>query len=40
MIVEDQLDAGVGRIGGILKLEEFDGLAVMANLDQGTHKLF
>ena len=27
MIVEDQLDRGVGRIGGIEKLEEFDELA-------------
>src|SRR6478672_10007619 len=27
MIVEDQLDGGAGRIGGIEKLEEFDELA-------------
>jgi hypothetical protein len=27
MIVEDQLDSGVGRISGVEKLEEFDGLA-------------
>lgn len=27
MIVEDQLDRGPGRIGGIEKLEEFDELA-------------
>ena len=27
MIVEDQLDRGAGRIGGIEKLEEFDKLA-------------
>ena len=27
MIVEDQLDRGAGRIGGIEKLEEFDELA-------------
>src|SRR5258708_9335391 len=27
MIIEDQLDRGAGRIGGIEKLEEFDELA-------------
>ena len=27
MIVEDQLDRGAGRVGGIEKLEEFDELA-------------
>ena len=27
MVVEDQLDRGAGRIGGIEKLEEFDELA-------------
>jgi hypothetical protein len=27
MIVEDQLDSGVGRISGVEKLEEFDELA-------------
>ena len=38
MIVEDQLDRGVGRIGGIEKLEEFDELAAaMAVLDQGVN---
>src|SRR6201994_457816 len=36
MIVEDQLDRGAGRIGGIEKLEEFDELAAaVAVLDQG-----
>ena len=36
MIVEDQLDRGVGRIGGIEKLEEFDEFAAaVAILDQG-----
>src|SRR5260370_28654116 len=36
MIVEDQLDRGVGRIGGVEKLEEFDEFAAsMAILDQG-----
>ena len=35
MIVEDQLDRGAGRIGGIEKLEEFDELAAaMAIPDQ------
>jgi hypothetical protein len=36
MIVEDQLDRGVGRIGGVEELEEFDEFAAaMAVLDQG-----
>ena len=36
MIVEDQLDRGVGRIGGVEKLEEFDEFAAaMAIPDQG-----
>ena len=36
MIVEDQLDRGVGRIGGVEKLEELDELAAaMAIPDQG-----
>ena len=36
MIVEDQLDRGMSRIGGIEKLEEFDELAAaMAIPDQG-----
>src|SRR5437773_4692379 len=36
MIVEDQLDRGVGRIGGVEQFEEFDELtAAMAILDQG-----
>src|SRR5258706_1956115 len=36
MIVEDQLDRGVGRIGGIEKLEEFNEFAAaVAILDQG-----
>jgi hypothetical protein len=35
MIVEDQLDRRVGRIGGIEKLQEFDEFAAaMAILDQ------
>lgn len=35
MIVEDQLDGGVGRIGGIDQLEEFDELAAaVAVLDE------
>jgi hypothetical protein len=35
MIVEDQLDRRVGRIGGVEKLEEFDEFAAaMAILDQ------
>ena len=32
MIVEDQLDRGAGRIGGIEKLEEFDELAAAVAL--------
>jgi hypothetical protein len=37
MIVEDQLDRRVGRIGGVEKLEEFDEFATaMAILDQRT----
>jgi hypothetical protein len=37
MIVEDQLDRGAGRIGGIEKLEEFDELsAAVAVSDEGT----
>ena len=36
MIVEDQLDRRVGRIGGIDKLEEFDEFAAaVAILDEG-----
>src|SRR5258706_2512292 len=36
MIVEDQLDRGVGRIGGVEKLEEIDEFAApVAILDQG-----
>src|ERR1700751_1488640 len=36
MIVEDQLDRGAGRIGGIEQLEEFDELSTaMAVSDQG-----
>jgi hypothetical protein len=35
VIVEDQLDRRVGRIGGVEKLEEFDEFAAaMAILDQ------
>ena len=38
MIVQDQLDAGVRRIGGIQHLEEADELArAMAILDAGMH---
>src|SRR5712672_2345870 len=38
MIVEDQLDRRMGRIGGIEKLKEFDELAAaMAILDQGVN---
>ena len=38
MIVENQLDRRMGRIGGIEKLEEFDELAAaMAILDQGVN---
>jgi hypothetical protein len=37
MIVEDQLDRGVGRVGVVEKLEEFDEFAAsVAILDQGT----
>ena len=32
MVVEDQLDSGAGRIGGIEKLEEFDELAAAVAL--------
>ena len=36
MIVEDQLDRGAGRIGGIEQLEEFDELtAAVAIFDEG-----
>jgi len=36
VIVEDQLDCSVGRIGGVEKLEEFDEFtAAVAILDQG-----
>src|SRR6201997_5524248 len=36
MVVEDELDGGAGRIGGIEKLEEFDELsAAMTILDKG-----
>jgi len=36
MIVENQLDGGAGRIGGIKNLEEFDELsAAVAISDQG-----
>ena len=38
MIVEDQLDRGMARIGGIDKLQEFDELAAaMAVPDQGVN---
>src|ERR1700704_699044 len=38
MIVEDQLDRRVGRIGGVEKREEFDEFAAaMAILDQGVN---
>ena len=38
MIVEDQLDRGMARIGGIDKLKEFDELAAaMATPDQGVN---
>jgi len=38
MIVEDQLDRGLGRIGGIEKLEELDELATAVTiLDQGVN---
>ena len=38
MIVEDQLDRRMGRIGGVEKLEEFDEFAAaMAILDQGVN---
>src|SRR5215469_10571534 len=38
MIVEDQLDRGMARIGGIDKLKEFDELAAaMAILDKGVN---
>ena len=32
MIVEDQLDRGVGRIGGVEELEEFDELATAVSI--------
>src|SRR6266480_6361080 len=36
MIVEDQLDRGAGRVGGVEKLEEFDELAAaVAVSDEG-----
>ena len=37
MIVEDQLDRGAGRIGGIEKLEEFDELpaAIRSSVQAG-----
>jgi hypothetical protein len=36
MIVEDQIDRGVGRIGGIEELEEFDEFAAAMTVpDQG-----
>jgi len=36
MIVEDQLDRGIDRIGGVEKREEFDEIAAaVAILDQG-----
>jgi hypothetical protein len=38
MIVENQLDRRMGRVGGIEKLEEFDELmAAMAILDQSVN---
>src|SRR5208337_4096220 len=39
MIVEDQLDRRVGRIGGVEKLEEFDEFAAaVAILDQSVNR--
>ena len=39
VIVEDQLDRGVGRIGGVEKLEEFDEFAAaVAVLDEGVNR--
>jgi hypothetical protein len=39
MIVEDQLDCGMGRIGGVDKLEEFDEFAAaVAVLDQSVNR--
>src|SRR5271165_2625776 len=39
MIVEDQLDCRVGRIGGVEKLEEFDEFAAaVAILDQSVNR--
>src|SRR5207344_549970 len=39
MIVEDQLDRGVGWIGGVEKLEEFDEFATaVAVLDEGVNR--
>src|SRR5262249_52599822 len=38
MIVEDQLDRGMGRIGGIYQLEEFDEFTTaVAILDKGVN---
>ena len=38
MIVEDQLDCRVGRIGGVEKLEKFDEFAAaVAVLDEGVN---
>ena len=38
MIVEDQLDGGVGRIGGVAELEEFDEFTrAVAVLNDGVH---
>ena len=38
MIVEDQLDRRMGRIGGVEKLEEFDEFAAaVAVLDEGVN---
>ena len=37
MIVEDQLDRGAGRIGGIEKLEEFDELSAAVAVSDKPH---
>jgi hypothetical protein len=41
MIVEDQLDRGIGRIGGVEQLEEFDEFATAMTIpDQGNVRYF
>ena len=35
MVVENDLDRGVGRIGGIEQLEKFNEFAAVAFLDEG-----